>query len=193
MKSWCVLIVSLGLAIGAAPARSQGELAPPTPVRNPVELVRPAPVIPKTLSPEQAVQARNQIMAWLECEECSEGELEAVVKLGNIAVPTLGATLKQGPSAASREELRQHLVDTHQKLGEYARTHPEGKVSMSEDQYVKTYMDNYVALYGVRSAQALAAIGGAEANKHLQTALKYELRADVRAVVADSLKRASKQ
>jgi len=156
--------------------------------RKPEESATPSPKAPKALSPAEASAARHTIMAWLECEECEEGELEGVVRLGRVAVATLGATLNQGPSPASREELRLHLVDTYQKLSEYARSHPEATMSMAEDEYVRTYMDNYVALYRVRSAQALAAIGGPEARRHLQRASEQELRADVKSVVAESIR-----
>ena len=52
--------------------------------------------------PEQAVQARRTIVNYLECEECRSGEAEAVVKLGQLAVPTLAATLLEGPPRLSR-------------------------------------------------------------------------------------------
>jgi hypothetical protein len=55
------------------------------------------------------------------------------------------------------------LVNSYQELKEYELTHPEARVSGSEDEYVQMYMSNYVALYRVRSSTALAAIGGDQA------------------------------
>jgi hypothetical protein len=154
------------------------------PAPAPTPTAEPAPA---SLSPEQAAQARRIIVAWLECEECESGELEAVAKLGNTAVPTLTATLRGGPSAASREKLRLHLVATYGRLRKEGETHREMRVAQSEEAYVQTYMENYVALYQVRSAQALAAIGGEEARRALETAAKAGLRQDVADAVNESL------
>ena len=151
----------------------------------------PATTSPQ-LSPEEATSARRHIVSWLECEECENGELQAVVKLGQTAVPTLAATLREGPSPAARETLRLHLVDTYAKLKEQS-SRPESKVDMSEAEYVKTYTDNYDALYRVRSAQALAAIGGPEALRALDAAKNYELREDAREVVNQALEKIRRQ
>ena len=141
----------------------------------------------RQVSPEEAANARRTIVEWFECEECESGELEAVVKLGQTAVPTLAATLRDGPSPAARETLRMHLVDSYEQLRK--QTGPESKVDMSEEQYVKTYMDNYEALYRVRAAQALSAIGGADAQRALESANDYDLRDDVRAEVTEALQK----
>lgn len=143
-----------------------------------------------TLPPEQSTQARRTIVTYLECEECEEGELEAVMKLGQYAVPTLAATLREGPSPASRELLRRQLLDTYQKLKEYERTHPNAKVSQSEEEYVKTYAENYVALYQSRAATALGAIGGPDARKALEGASQLSLRDDVKAAIKAALDKA---
>lgn len=153
-----------------------------TPTPTPMSASAPA-----SLSPDQAAGARRIIVAWLECEECESGELEAVVRLGNTAVPTLAATLQGGPSPASRERLRRHLISTYGRLRKEGETHREMRVAQSEEAYVKTYMDNYVALYQVRSAQALAAIGGDEARRALETAGQASLRKDVADAVNESL------
>lgn len=157
--------------------------AAPTPT---AESARPS------LSPEQAAEARRIIVRWLECEECESGELEAVVRLGNTAVPTLAATLRGGPSPASREKLRRHLVSTYSRLRKEGETHREMRLSQSEESYVQTYMENYVALYQVRSAQALAAIGGDEALRALETAGQASLRKDVADAVRESLGKLAK-
>ena len=141
------------------------------------------------LKPEQAAEARRTVVAWLECEECDEKELEAVVKLGPIIIPSLIAALRQGPSPANREVYRRHLVKTYRDLKSYQKTHPESKVTIQEEEYVKTYLDNYQALYQVHAATALGAIGGANTRKALEEALRSPLRDDVRKVVNDSLEK----
>ena len=140
-------------------------------------------------TPEQWTQTRRTIVTYLECEECEEGELEAVVKLGESAVPTLAATLRGGPSPANREILRRQLLDTYRKLKEYEKTHPKAKISQGEEEYVKTYAENYVALYQTRAATALSAIGGPNARKALEEASKASLREDVKAVVKTALEK----
>jgi hypothetical protein len=140
------------------------------------------------LPPEESLAARKAIVAWLECEECTEGELEAVLKLGQAAVPSLAATLERGPSPASLEKLRLHLESTYRQLVEYSRTHEEVKIDFSQEEYVKVYLENYVANHGVRAAQALGRIGGETARKSLENAGKLPLREDVKKVVEESAK-----
>jgi hypothetical protein len=113
--------------------------------------------------------------------------MEAVVKLGGVAVPSLAASLEKGPAPASLELVRRQLIANYKELTEYAKTHPEVKISMSMDTYVNTYLDNYIALYRIRSAMGLGAIGGSEARKALEQALEADYRDDVRAAVKESL------
>jgi hypothetical protein len=134
----------------------------------------------------QALEVRQAVVAWLECEECTEGQLEGVLKLGALAVPSLGAALERGPSPASLERNQIHLEQTYRNLVEYARTHDEVKVELKEEEYVKLYLENYRANYGVRAAEALGKIGGEAARKHLDNASKLGLRADVQAAVKES-------
>lgn len=162
------------------PEQGQGQGPTPTPAG-------PGGVDPSRLTPEQKAEARRTIVAWLECEECTEGQLEAVVKLGAAAVPSLAASLREGPSQANREVLRRNLAATYRELKEYERTHPEAKVTLSEEEYVRTYMENYVALHQTRSAKALGAIGGPEARRALEEASRAQLRDDVKNAVQASL------
>jgi hypothetical protein len=140
-------------------------------------------------SPEEATQIRQAIVTYLECEECMDGESEAVVKLGRKAVPTLAAALSEGPSNVQLELLRRHITTTYRKLKEYELTHPETRPLQSEEFYVKLYTNNYVALHQSRAAMALGAIGGAEAKRALEEATRMSLRADVQAAVKASLEK----
>ena len=141
----------------------------------------------KEVSPEQALELRQAVTGWLECEECEEGQLEVVLKQGELAVPSLGAALERGPSPASLERVRMHLEKSHRDLVEYARTHDEVKVALKEEEYVKAYLENYRALHASRAAEALGKIGGEAARKYLEAAAKRPLRADVQAVVKKHL------
>jgi len=50
-------------------------------------------------------------------------------------------------------------------------------------------MDNYQALYQLRSAIALGAIGGPDARKALESALELPARNDVKQAIKEALKR----
>ena len=74
---------------------------------------------------------------------------------------------------------------------EYVQKNPEEKLEVSQEEYVKIYLDNYAANYRVRSAQALAAIGGDEARKLLATAAAGKAsREDVQAAIEAAAKSA---
>ena len=142
-----------------------------------------------SLPPEQAAQARRAIVNYFECEECKPEEIEAVVKLGPVAVPTFVATLREGAPRTNLEVYRRHLTVRYRELKQYERTHPEAKVPGSEEQFVNSYAENYVALYRVRAALALGMIGGADAKRALEEASRTPLREDVREAVKGSLEK----
>ena len=144
---------------------------------------------PAASTPTATADIRPVIVAWLECEECGDGELTAVVKLGEAAVPSLVATLRDGPSPASREQHRRHLVATYADLKRFAAGRPDRKLIASEDEYVRMFADNYVALYRVRSAVALGAIGGGQAAAALDDAQRAGYRDDVTAAVITARRR----
>ncbi len=138
--------------------------------------------------PKESRRIQEVLIAWFECEECNEGELRRVVALGRKIVPTLGATLQQGPAPASRELYRLRLRDAYDELQAYARSHPEEKIDLpSRDKYVTTYLDNYIATYKIRAAKALGAIGGTEATAALRRGLERPERDDVKAAINRAL------
>lgn len=145
------------------------------------------------LTPKEAAEARRIIINWLECEECTDGELEAVLKLEKIAIPSLAASLHGGPSKATLELQRRHLITTYHELKKYGESHPESVIKMREKEYVKIYTDNFIALYQIRAAEALAAIGGSDAKRELEKALKIPLRNDVKTSVKNSLEKLKRQ
>ena len=167
MKSYFLLTMLLGCCFAVAKCDKQG--------------------MPVPLSPQQATQNRHAIVNYMECEECDDGELQAVVKLGALAIPTLAASLREGPSPSQIEMLRRNLIRTYRELKAYELTHPDAVVPGTEEQYVKTYLSNYVALYQVRAATALGKIGGPEARRALQEASVAPVRDDVRNVVKANL------
>lgn len=141
------------------------------------------------LPPEVAGAAREALIEWLECEECTEGQLESVVEFGNILTPSLAATLREGPAPASRELLRRALDRRYDELLAYRKAHPERIALSDRDTFVGQYMENFDALYRVRAARALAAIGTPEARRALEEASRGDFRSDVRTVLEESLKK----
>lgn len=126
------------------------------------------------------------IIALMECEECSQRDVQAVAKLGSLALPLLAETLRE-PSRDRQEAARQHLVAVYRALKEHEITHPKAVVPMSEDKYVNTYLGKYIARYQTRSAQVIAEIGGIEAKLLLDAALQLPLRDDVLKAIGASL------
>lgn len=141
----------------------------------------PTPVMPP---PEKAVEIRTTVLAWLDCEECSEGELAAVVKLGDAAVPSLVASLRGGLAPARREQLRRHLEESYAQL--------QNRSQASAEAYVQRYTENLVALHRVRAASALSIIGGPAARQALEDAQAEPYRDDVKQSIKAALARLGK-
>ena len=121
------------------------------------------------------------VKSWLECEECTDGELRRVVSLGDTAVPILTAALRDGPSVETRAQLSKDLLATYGELKGY------GPVWMGDEEYVRKYTENAVVLYQVRAAVALGAIGGAEPRRALEGALGRGGRDEVQRAVGAAL------
>lgn len=139
------------------------------------------------VTPEEATNARRAVVAWLECEECGDGELEAVLEHRNIVIPSLTASLNEGPSPATLQSFKSQLVKNYRNIQDYSKTHPDAKIKMNEEDYVQLYTKNYIAKYQVRSAIALAKIGGNDAKDALNKALKMNFRKDVQQTIKESL------
>ncbi|HXN50950.1 MAG TPA: hypothetical protein VN943_03360 [Candidatus Acidoferrum sp.] len=134
-------------------------------------------------------QMHRSIDAWIECDDCNESQQNAVFKAGQAAVPVLVQYLREGPSPEKRELVRRQLVSAYHDLKEYEKRHPQATVPLSEEEYVRTYLDNYSARYQIRAAAALAAIGGTEARSAVEAVLRNPLRDDVKAALASALQR----
>jgi len=109
------------------------------------------------------------VLSWLECEECSNNELKAVVRLRAKAIPLLSLALCEGPSQTSRELYRRELIANYSKLVSH---HNQSKPTLNLNDYLATNMDNYTRLYRVRALIALNTIGG----KSVTAALKADCR-----------------
>lgn len=128
----------------------------------------------------------NRVYRLMECEECTAGEPDSVLVLGESAVPVLAIQLRDGPPAARVTRYRAFL---EQRLTALRRLHSAGPQAGTPDSaaYVQGFLDNYKASYQVRSASALGRIGGPTARSALQKALASPLRDDVAQIVRFTL------
>jgi hypothetical protein len=116
---------------------------------------------------------RNRILDWLECEECVGGELKRVALLGRkeaTAVDSLGEDLLGGPSSRRRSNVRQQIESSY--VEDSVNAVSEGsQLPGTRSKYVDHYLGNYINLYRVRAARALAEIGGPKAAALLDSAV----------------------
>jgi hypothetical protein len=130
-------------------------------------------------------QERRTVSHLLQCEECSDGELDAVKKLADrkpAVIDTLREQLLRGPSPEARSRLRRQFLQTYREDSLFQSSSPDDLAELhspavveSSDQFVNHYLGNYVALYRVRAATALARIGGSKARAALDSAMTGHL------------------
>lgn len=107
---------------------------------------------------------RNTVRRWLLCEECREGELEAVAALGDNVVGALSEALA-GPPPSGRQNVSAQAEAMFSRI-------PSPLTSQSR--YVSRFVENYVAMYQIRSAVALGRIGTPRAHAALLQALQSD-------------------
>ena len=115
------------------------------------------------------------IEVWLECVECRDGELQAVVKLGASRRLALGRRCSLDPAPAKLQSYEKYLRKMYSDMKAYEKTHPKNVVPFTEDEFVKRDMAKLTNLYRVRAATALGEIGGPDAATALDQALKLPL------------------
>jgi hypothetical protein len=175
--------LAAALALGAL-----GSSCGPTP--EIVEQATPPPFVPPTSIPTVTppTEALDIVLAWIECEDECAPLLQAVVQLGPEATPILIRTITEGPPPERLEAMRRHLTQTFEELAAYGETHPEAALGIGVDEYVGLYVGNYDALYRIRSAQALMAIGDPQAYGPIQEVLQSTERPDVRDALQQALR-----
>jgi hypothetical protein len=126
--------------------------------------------------------AQRAIRDWLECEECWDGELGKLVAFGDAVVPSLAATLREGMSPAGRALLSRQLAERYDERVAWADANPqtETRPELTKDEYVTHHVKNRDALYRVRAARALAAIGTPAALAALREELAHTQHEGVR-------------
>jgi len=136
---------------------------------------------------QRVASSRERLVAWLECEECGDGELVNVVALGPAVVPTLAAVLRSGMSPAQRAKLTLQLEQRWEERRAYESEHASESRLASREQYVAGHLESRDALYRVRAATALGRIGSDEAIEALRAALSVPQRPSVERAISQAL------
>ena len=123
---------------------------------------------------------RRAVEEWLLCEECSEGELDSVIALGDRAVPLLKDAL-EGPTDDRRANMRQQAEAMWRGMSD--------TTVVAFQAFLEHYDANYVASYQSRAAVALDSLDTPEASQILLDALRNDsaFRRDVRRVLGRSV------
>lgn len=146
-----------------------------------------SPAEPEKVTPAQAEVARQALVEWFECEECEEGQLEAVKAQGSLVVPLLRTALVKGAAPATHQLAREGLSARYDELQRYAETHSYAKPASTREEFIEAGLRNLDAQYQVRATRALKVIGGLAARQALEAGLAAPLRADVRESVKEAL------
>ncbi|MEO7985642.1 MAG: hypothetical protein ABI766_03840 [Gemmatimonadales bacterium] len=128
------------------------------------------------------VAERRQILSWLQCEECVDGELERVPLLAGkeaTTVDSLRQDLLGGPSATRRSNVRAQFESSYQEDSLYSVSE-DSRPPLTRTEYADHYLDNFVNLYRIRAAKALAEIGGPRAAGILDSAAHRPVRDSAR-------------
>jgi hypothetical protein len=138
-------------------------------------------------SQQEPGNASQALANWLDCEDCAQGELDAVTHHGQAIVPSLIEALNQGPSPAALDALRKALAERYGQLVEQSNKNARAPIAVSRDRFVELYGGTWDAQHRMRAAQALAAIGGERARAALDASARQAERDDVRAAVTKLL------
>lgn len=105
-------------------------------------------------------QTQKVLLEWLECEECTIAQLNAVVLLDkNESIPYLAAALSDGPPLARVVIEGMRLKKRYPKLVQFKQSHPDA-VLIDERHYIQIHLDQLIIQYQLRAAIALGKIGG---------------------------------
>lgn len=135
---------------------------------------------PATQSIADVQQQRDQLSRWLECDECWDGELAAVVAAGPKLERSLIAVLREGMSPATRAQLTSQLERSWD-------ANPDPAAGFSREEYVEFELGNRDALQRARAARALGQIGSDAARGALEQALAQRQRPSVEQAIRNAL------
>jgi hypothetical protein len=116
----------------------------------------------KSLPPERATEAREALVAWFECAECEDGELDRVLQHGEDVENALISTLRNGPSPAKLAEIEERARSQYR-----ANNWQPGK---EEERYLDANRENAKQIYRLRAITALGRLETPAAIKALKEA-----------------------
>lgn len=131
----------------------------------------------RAIPPERAAAASQALLAWLDCTECTDGELERVVRYGRYLEPALIETMQNGPSPARRAQIEDKLS---------AQFDANKWPPKEKKQFVDTYLASAVKVQRVRAIRALARLGTDSAKAALEKA-RHDPSAAIRAEIERAL------
>lgn len=140
-------------------------------------------------TPTQVLQDSEVVERYLNCEDCLDGELEAVLEVGDRASPILLEFLASGPSPETLRSTEKGLNETYAQMAEYAKIQEDRTLQprQSQDEFVRTFLDNLNAQYQTRSVRAIVLIGDEVAIEKTRVLLEEQLarteRDDLRAML----------
>ena|SRR5688572_7572584 len=128
-----------------------------------------------------ATAAQAALLAWLECVECSDGELEKLVPHAALAGPVLIEILSQGPSPSQRARIEDRLRADWKSLSPSAQVY-------GEEEYVEVFSENAEVQYQIKAIQAFARFAAPQYDQALLNAstnprLRPEVTQAVRAAL----------
>lgn len=107
----------------------------------------------------------SSVLAWLECIECSEGELDSVIAIAHrtsAVLDTLDLRATRGPPEIRRLETEQQLANGFDRDTAWARLRTTNLDSLgwsNKSAHVAEFLDRYVTLVRHRAAIGLGCIG----------------------------------
>lgn len=115
------------------------------------------------------------LRAWLNCEECQEGQLEQVLKLGDDIVPQLGQVLDLSTKYLASDSLEDLEAFQLKYAAQVARDsyavlsdmNPRFKKQVREEQFVDAQLRRLLLRYQARAALSLELMGTARSKAAL--------------------------
>src|SRR5262249_9422958 len=107
------------------------------------------PLAPMLPTASAAATDAERARAWLECEECVDGELANVTETTTLVDPFI-AYVRGALADAERVLLRQFLTITWHETKAYEADDRNWRTTTTQVEYVSQYEDNYRALRQVR-------------------------------------------
>lgn len=122
--------------------------------------------------------ATGHLAAWLECHDCTRGELDSLAPHAAVLRDTLIVILRRGPPPARQDSLRRRLGAVHRALAARASHQPGASHLPDSATFVAHYQATLRESYQQRAARALSIYGGAPGRVALEDAARDSLAYD---------------